>query len=273
VRAGLKSRAILVAVGVVVGMLAASCALTQGESSPKPTLRITNVSLGSAFVGTWIDVNLTASVEDYGLEWSSTTDLPPGLEISSFGRLFGSPMTPGTYTVGLVVSNGSDDATASLPLTVTATSADAPVPLTFSEGFASLDLALSPGGSVTSSVVLGATSGLDIELCGYEGAPPVVSVVGPDGTVLGSSTPSAVVGCVGIQPRWYATAQWAASLAAGTYRIVVTNPMVAAVVAPNSAAPLRTDGLRRLGMTVDIEPAGIQASPIPPNPVQLNPDY
>ncbi len=263
------------AAGVVVVVLAAALVLTRGGVSRGPSgeeLRITNVSLGSAFVGTWFDVNLTASVEDYGLEWSNTTDLPPGLEVSSFGRLFGSPTTPGAYTVGLVVSNGSDDARVSLPLTVTATSADAPLPLALSEGAASLDLGLAPGGSVTSSVVLGATSGLDVELCGGEGAPPVVSVVGPDGTVLGSSTPSAVEGCVGIQPRWYATAQWAASLAAGTYRIVVTNPKIEAATASGGPGAADVGGVRRLGLSVERESAGVQASPIPPNPVSLTLD-
>jgi hypothetical protein len=263
------------ALALVVSLLAASLVAAACVPPPPPPppgpppLRITTTTLGSAATGVVFDVRLAASSTSPDLQWYPTTALPPGLELGIDGALAGTPTEPGTYSIGVEASVGTQATTASFPLTVE-DSAVTPVPLPFDQGdgsdAASRALSVSPGVTSVSSITLGAAAGLAVEVCGDPEAMPVVTVSDSSGQVLGSGTPLAVDGCVGVDPRWYDNSSWAASLPAGTYRVAVTGSAGAPAAMSAPGSELTDDAAGSHGLVATKLAPGAVASSMPPRP-------
>ena len=84
-----------------------------------PPLAITSGTLSNGEADLSYSVGLTASGGGTTPTWSVTSgQLPPGLTLSSDGRLSGTPTTAGTYTFTATVSDGTSSSSKSLTLTI-----------------------------------------------------------------------------------------------------------------------------------------------------------
>jgi hypothetical protein len=84
-----------------------------------PPLAITSSTLSNGQADLSYSVALTASGGGTTPTWSVTSgQLPPGLTLSSDGRLSGTPTTAGTYTFTATVSDGTSSSSKSLTLTI-----------------------------------------------------------------------------------------------------------------------------------------------------------
>jgi hypothetical protein len=84
-----------------------------------PPLAITSGALSSGEADLSYSVTLTASGGGASRTWSVTSgQLPPGLTLSSDGRLSGTPTTAGTYTFTATVTDGTTSSSKSLTLTI-----------------------------------------------------------------------------------------------------------------------------------------------------------
>jgi hypothetical protein len=84
-----------------------------------PPLAITSSTLSNGEADLSYSVGLTASGGGTTPTWSVTSgQLPPGLTLSSDGRLSGTPTTAGTYTFTATVSDGTSSSSKSLTLTI-----------------------------------------------------------------------------------------------------------------------------------------------------------
>jgi PKD repeat protein len=84
-----------------------------------PPLAVTTATLSSGEAELSYSVALTASGGASSRTWSVTSgQLPPGLTLSSDGRLSGTPTTAGTYTFTATVGDGTSSSSKSLTLTI-----------------------------------------------------------------------------------------------------------------------------------------------------------
>jgi hypothetical protein len=84
-----------------------------------PPLAVTSGALANGEADLAYSATLTAAGGAASRNWSVTAgQLPPGLTLSSDGRLSGTPTTAGTYTFTATVSDGTNSSSKSLSLTI-----------------------------------------------------------------------------------------------------------------------------------------------------------
>jgi uncharacterized protein (TIGR03437 family) len=139
-------------------------------TTPLKALTITTAALGDGVVNKPYSQTLSATGGTPGYSWTQTGGvLPAGLTLTSSGTVFGTPTAPGSYTIGVQVS---DTAGAQVPGTVAINIQPAPVTMTSGS-----DLPAGVAGSEYPAQILTASGGV---------APYTFSIKGalPDGLTL-----------------------------------------------------------------------------------------